>query len=165
MKHKEDRIYGTVPPDLQLIANVVKLMESSIRIPFTNRTIGLEPIIGLIPVLGDMVGFIISGWIMVSLLRNGASGKVTAKMFLNLGIDTLLMFVPIAGNVADFFFKANQRNLVLAIEHYKYGKNQGSAWPVLIPVIGVLVLMFIILVGGSIWLLILLIQWLQTVQF
>ncbi len=142
MIQQEENIYKNVPKDLQNIARVVKLMESSIRIPFLNRTIGLEPIIGMVPVLGDVIGFGISAWIMIALVRNNGSGKVIAKMSLNVIIDILLTFIPVLGNVLDFFFKTNQRNLVLALEHYQYGKNQGSAWAVIIPVILVLTAIF-----------------------
>jgi hypothetical protein len=112
MISEEKELYQKVPKDLRDIAKVVKLMESSFRIPFTNRTFGLEPIIGLVPVIGDSFGFIITSWIMITLLKNGASGKVIAKMFVNIFIDLALAFMPVLGNIIDFFFKTNQRNLV-----------------------------------------------------
>lgn len=160
--NKEERIYTNVPRDLQDIARVVRLMDSSIRIPFLNRTIGLEPIIGMVPVLGDFIGFIISGWIMIALLRNNGSGKVIAKMSLNIVIDVLLTFIPVLGSVLDFFFKTNQRNLELALDHYQYGKNQGSAWSVIIPVMLILALIFSLFISVSIFLIYLLVSGLQT---
>ncbi|MCO5230491.1 MAG: DUF4112 domain-containing protein [Chitinophagales bacterium] len=135
MKKKGEALYQQVPKDLQNISRIVKLMDSSIYVPFIGRTIGLEPIIGLVPVLGGYVGFIISGSIMVALLRNNASGKVIAKMSVNMLIDMLLNLVPFLGSILDFFFKTNERNLTLALEHYQYGKNHGSAWGVLFPII------------------------------
>jgi hypothetical protein len=154
MISEEKELYQKVPKDLRDIAKVVKLMESSFRIPFTNRTFGLEPIIGLVPVIGDSIGFIVTSWIMVTLLRNGASGKVIAKMFINIFIDLALAFMPVLGNIIDFFFKTNQRNLVLAVEHYQYGKNQGSAKSVLLPIILGLSIMFITMLVGTIFLVI-----------
>jgi hypothetical protein len=154
MISEEKELYQKVPKDLRDIAKVVKLMESSFRIPFTNRTFGLEPIIGLVPVIGDSFGFIITSWIMITLLKNGASGKVIAKMFVNIFIDLALAFMPVLGNIIDFFFKTNQRNLVLAVEHYQYGKNQGSAKSVLLPIILGLSIMFITMLVGTIFLVI-----------
>lgn len=154
MKSKETVLYQKVPQDLRDIARIVKLMESSIRIPFTNRTFGIEPIIGLVPVVGDGVAFIITSWIMITLLRNGASGKVIAKMFVNIFIDLALAFMPVLGNIIDFFFKTNQRNLALAIEHYEYGTNQGSAKSVVLPIIIGLSVMFITMIVGTIFLVI-----------
>ena len=154
MISEEKELYQKVPKDLRDIAKVVKLMESSFRIPFTNRTFGLEPIIGLVPVIGDSIGFIVTSWIMVTLLRNGASGKVIAKMFINIFIDVALAFMPVLGNVIDFFFKTNQRNLSLAVEHYQYGTNQGSAKSVILPIILGLSIMFITMLVGTIFLVI-----------
>lgn len=162
MINREERIYNNVPKDLQDIARVVRLMDSSIRIPFLNRTIGIEPIIGMVPVLGDFIGFIISGWIMITLLRNNGSGKVIAKMSLNIIIDVLLTFIPVLGNVMDFFFKTNQRNLELALDHYQYGKNQGSAWSVIIPVMLILALIFSLFITVTIFLIYLLVTGIQT---
>lgn len=158
MISEEKELYQKVPKDLRDIAKVVKLMESSFRIPFTNRTFGLEPIIGLVPVIGDSFGFIITSWIMITLLKNGASGKVIAKMFVNIFIDLALAFMPVLGNIIDFFFKTNQRNLSLAVEHYQYGTNQGSAKSVILPIILGLSVMFITMLVGSIFLVIYFIQ-------
>jgi hypothetical protein len=158
MISEEKELYQKVPKDLRDIAKVVKLMESSFRIPFTNRTFGLEPIIGLVPVIGDSFGFIITSWIMITLLKNGASGKVIAKMFVNIFIDLALAFMPVLGNIIDFFFKTNQRNLSLAVEHYQYGTNQGSAKSVILPIILGLSVMFITMLVGTIFLVIYFIQ-------
>ncbi len=163
MNPSENELYKKVPQDLKDIAKVVKLMDSSFRIPFTNRTFGLEPIIGLVPVIGDSIGFIVTSWIMLTLLRNGASGKVIAKMFINIFIDLTLSFMPFLGNIIDFFFKTNQRNLTLAIEHYQYGKNQGSAKSVLIPVAIGLSLIFVTLIVGMIVIFYYIIQFFQNV--
>lgn len=162
MRLIEKELYQKVPKNLRDIARVVKLMDSSFRIPFTNRTFGLEPIIGLVPVVGDAIGFIITSWIMITLLRNNASGKVIAKMFINIFIDLALAFMPVLGNIIDFFFKTNQRNLVLAVEHYQYGKNQGSAMSVLLPVMIGLSIIFFTMMTGMIVILYYIIQFLQT---
>lgn len=153
MNYKEEsELYSKVPKDLQKIASLVKLMESSFRIPFTNRTFGLEPLIGMIPILGDASGFLISAGIMLVLLRNNASGEVIAKMFGNMLIDMLLAVMPFLGNIIDFFFKTNQRNLTLALEHYQQGKHQGSASKILFPVFIGLFIAFVILLTAMVFL-------------
>lgn len=158
MNRSEEDIYRNVPADLQNVAKLVKLMESSIRIPIINRTIGLEPIIGMFPVVGNFVSFGITAWIMVALLRNNASGQVIAKMTLNIVIDFLITSIPVLGNILDFFFKANQRNLELALDHYRYGQNTGSAMKVIIPVITLLIVIFGAFLALFIFLIYLLIQ-------
>ena len=155
----EEKLYRSVPKELAYISKIVRLMDSSIKIPGTNRTIGLDPIIGLVPVLGELVDFLVSAGIMLALVRNGASGRVVAKMLMNVGIDVLLMMVPVLGNVIDFVFKANQRNLKLAVEHFEEGKHQGSAWPIVLPVVGALLVMMVAMLAVSIWLFITIGQW------
>ncbi len=150
MRKGEEKIYGQVPKELTDVARVVRLMDSSIKIPFSSRTIGVEPLIGLIPVVGDSVGFIVEMVVMVILLRNNGSGKVAAKMGLNILVDIILSVIPVLGNVLDFFVKTNQRNLTLAVEHFQYGKNQGSAWTVILPIILGLVLFFVLSIIGLI---------------
>lgn len=151
MVRKNKKVYGEVPKELEDVAKLAKLMDSSIKIPLLNRTIGIEPLIGLIPVVGDAFGFVMEMFVMVVLLRNNGSGKVAAKMTLNILIDILLSFIPVLGNVLDFFVKTNERNLKLAIEHFQYGKNQGSAWTVIIPIVVSLIVVFTVIIAGFIY--------------
>ena len=134
-----------IPASLQQIAKLVKLMDSQFRIPGTKFTFGLDPIIGLIPGLGDLIDYGISAYLMVAMIRNGASGRAVAKMLINITIDGLIGVIPFLGRFFDIFFKANRRNLVLAIEHFEVGKHKGSAWPIVLPILMVLALVFIII--------------------
>lgn len=134
-----------IPASLQQIAKVVKLMDSQFRIPGTKFTFGLDPIIGLIPGLGDLIDYGVSAYLMVAMIRNGASGRAVAKMLINITIDGLIGVIPFLGRFFDIFFKANRRNLVLAIEHFEVGKHKGSAWPIVLPILMVLALVFIII--------------------
>ncbi|HQG38582.1 MAG TPA: DUF4112 domain-containing protein [Chitinophagales bacterium] len=134
-----------IPASLQQIAKLVKLMDSQFRIPGTKFTFGLDPIIGLIPGLGDLIDYGISAYLMVAMIRNGASGRAVAKMLINITIDGLVGVIPFLGRFFDIFFKANRRNLVLAIEHFEVGKHKGSAWPIVLPILMVLALVFIII--------------------
>jgi len=124
-------------------------MDSQFRIPGTNFRFGLDPIIGLIPGLGDFATFIISGIMVLTLAKNGASGFVLARMILNVILDTLVGAIPILGDLFDFAFQANQRNLKLMKEHYQAGRHQGSALKVIIPVLIILFLVVAAIVWGS----------------
>ncbi|MFN8260746.1 MAG: DUF4112 domain-containing protein [Chitinophagales bacterium] len=134
-----------IPPSLRKIAKVTRLMDSQFRIPGTNITFGIDPIIGLIPGLGDLVDYAISAFLLISMVRNGASGRSVAKMIMNISIDGLVGLIPFFGRFFDVFYKANRRNLILAIEHFEEGKHQGSAWPIVLPILGVLTLIFLLL--------------------
>ncbi len=133
----------TIPPQLQKLAKWVKLMDSQWRIPGTNITFGLDPVLDLIPGLGTLVDYGISAYLMFALWKNGSSSKLLLKMFTNITIDGIVGAIPVLGNIFDVFYKANRKNLVLAVEHYEEGKHSGSALPYLIPVLIVLALVFI----------------------
>lgn len=134
-----------IPPSLQKIARITKLMDSQFRIPGTSITFGIDPIIGLIPGLGDLLDYFISAYLLVSMVQNGASSKSVAKMILNITIDGIVGLIPFFGRFFDVFYKANRRNLILAVEHFEEGKHQGSAWSIVLPILGILTLIFGIL--------------------
>jgi len=140
---EKNQIKGkTIPPQLQKIAVVTKLMDSQFKIPGTNFSFGLDPLIGLIPGLGAVIDYVISAYLLVSMVQNGASNKVIAKMILNISIDGIGGLIPVLGNIFDFFYKANRKNLVLAVEHFEEGKHQGSALPIVLPILAVLAVIF-----------------------
>lgn len=136
----------SIPPSLQRIAKITKLMDSQFKIPGTNITFGLDPIIGLIPGFGDILDYGISAYLLIAMVRNGASGRAVAKMILNISIDGIVGLIPVLGRLFDFFYKANRRNLILAIEHFEEGKHQGSAWPIVGPIVVVLLIIFLLLI-------------------
>ncbi len=130
---------------LKWIDNIVKLMDNQFRLPGTNFRFGLDPILGLLPVAGDLASFGVSAMLVMTMARHGASGKVVALMLVNIAVDTLLGSIPILGNFFDFFFKANQRNVRLLRSHYEEGKYQGSGKGIIIGAIVTIVLLFIFL--------------------
>lgn len=140
----------TIPkPALQNIGRLAKLMDSQFRIPGTNIRFGLDALVGLVPGVGDFATFIVSGYMLSVLAKNGASGYVLARMLLNVFIDTTIGAIPLIGDIFDIGFKSNQLNMRLMHEHYVEGRHRGGAWKVILPV---LLLLFII-IGGVVWLL------------
>lgn len=134
-------------PSIKYVASLIKLMDAQFRIPGTKIRFGLDPLIGLVPGLGDFAGFVVSACILVLLAKNGASGFVLARMSLNIILDSVLGSIPVIGDIFDFAFKANQRNLKLLEEHYVEGKHQGGAWKLVVP----LLLFLLLVVTGLIW--------------
>ena len=65
-----------LPPQLVKISKLVKLMDTAFTIPFTNIKFGLDPIIGLFPIIGRIIDYGISAYLLLGMLKNGASGKV-----------------------------------------------------------------------------------------
>ncbi len=113
-------------PELIWVERISRLLDSQFRVPGTNFRFGLDPLIGLIPVLGDFSSFAISGALLMTMARNGVSRKILFLMAGNLAIDTVLGSIPLIGNIFDFTYKANQRNIRLLQRHYEEGTHQGS---------------------------------------
>jgi hypothetical protein len=139
-----------VSPALETAEKISRLMDSAIRIPGTNISIGLDPIIGLLPVAGDTISFGISALLILSMAKNGASPGLLIRMFGNVLIDMLLGYVPVVGDLFDFAFKANRKNLSLMqkyLDKHPPDEQQGekSVWWVLaltlLALAGLLVLM------------------------
>ncbi len=89
------------------------LLDSSIPVPGTRFTIGLDALIGLFPFLGDLVGVLLSSYVVGEAARLGAPRSVLMRMAANVGIEGVVGVVPFAGDVFDAAFKANQRNVRL----------------------------------------------------
>jgi len=89
------------------------LLDSSIPIPGTRFTIGLDALIGLFPVVGDAVGVVLSSYIVREAAALGAPRSILARMAFNVALEGLVGMIPLAGDVFDAAWKANQRNVRL----------------------------------------------------
>lgn len=93
------------------IQELAHLLDDSIRIPIINYRIGLDALVGLVPVVGDFTAFGLASWIIYRAARMGAPKELIAKMVLNSAADTLVGSVPGLGTIVDFVWKSNSRNL------------------------------------------------------
>ena len=91
-------------------------LDNSIKIPGTNQKIGIDAIIGIIPILGDFIGAIFSTYIMYSGIKMGVSSKIVKKMAANIAIEFVIGSIPIIGDIFDALWKANKRNVELIEE-------------------------------------------------
>jgi hypothetical protein len=92
---------------------LARLLDDAIPIPGTSYRIGIDPLLGLVPGVGDVLGALLSTWLLVIAARLGAPPAVLARMGLNVAIDALAGAIPLAGDVFDAGWKANARNLRL----------------------------------------------------
>jgi hypothetical protein len=86
------------------------------RIPGTSIRIGLEPLVGLIPGVGDAAGLIVSVYVPIEAWRQGAPGRLIGKMLGIIAVDALAGTVPVVGDVFDVAYRANRRNVDLLVE-------------------------------------------------
>ena len=101
----------TLHQDVELARTVAQLMDSKFEI--AGIKFGLDPLIGLVPVVGDALSFAI-GLFPIYVARKHKLGKVViGRMMANLGIDFVAGIVPFAGDAIDVLFKANLKNLKL----------------------------------------------------
>lgn len=87
-------------------------------IPVGPWRIGIDPLLGLIPGLGDWLGAAASGYIVYEAARLGVPGPVLLRMVGNILVETIIGVVPVLGDAFDFAWKANLRNLDLIDRHY-----------------------------------------------
>lgn len=93
------------------------LMERSIPVPGLKTPVGLDAVIGLVPIAGDLLAAVL-GLYTVWEARNLKMSKwQLARMTANIGFDTLIGAVPVAGDAFDFFFRSNTRNLRIIRKH------------------------------------------------
>ena len=106
----------TCPDRSRLIARMQRmafLLDSAITIPGTKVQIGLDPLIGFIPFVGDAISMLLSLYIVFLAWRIGAKRSILALMVLNVLVDFVMGLTPVLGDAADAVFKANLRNLKL----------------------------------------------------
>ena len=88
-------------------------LDEAITIPGTERKIGIDPIIGLIPGGGDLIGGVLSIYIMHAGIRMGVPRSVIIQMFGNIALEFIIGCIPIIGDLFDAMWKSNQRNVKL----------------------------------------------------
>jgi hypothetical protein len=102
---------------LARVRTLARALDSALRIPGTSFRFGLDPILGLVPALGDLAGAVLSGYIVLAGIRMGVSRSGVLRMVGNIAIDTLVGSVPIVGDLFDAGWKSNNRNVALIERH------------------------------------------------
>jgi hypothetical protein len=99
------------------MARIAWLLDNSIPLPGGRFRIGLDAILGLIPGIGDVLGVLLSSYIVREAARAGAPPSVLARMTFNVALEGVVGMVPFLGDIFDAAWKANQRNLALFDAH------------------------------------------------
>jgi hypothetical protein len=106
---------------------LAQLMDAAFVIPGTKVRVGLDAIIGLVPIAGDLIASLVSSYLIWEARQLGASRWVIGRMIANTTIDTLFGAVPIVGDAFDVLFRANLKNLALLRRHLEKRCRLGGA--------------------------------------
>jgi hypothetical protein len=102
---------------LERVRRIATLLDNAVPIPGTSYRVGIDPILGLLPGLGDAIGALMAGYILVESARLGVARSVLLRMLLNIGVDSAVGAIPGVGDLFDFVWKADARNLSLLQRH------------------------------------------------
>jgi hypothetical protein len=101
----------------QRVETLEILLERSFTIPGINRQVGLDAIVGLVPVVGDVITAVMGAYIIWEARNLGMPKWKIWRMAGNLGVDTALGAIPLVGDAFDLFFRSNSRNLKIIKRH------------------------------------------------
>ena len=138
---------------------LARALDSAVRIPGTKFRFGLDPIIGLVPGLGDLAGAVLSGYIVLVGIQLGASRSVVLRMLANIAIDTAVGAVPLVGDLFDAAWKSNNLNVALIERHVASPVATRTSSRLMI---GLVVLVLLLLAAGSIAVTVVLVRWLMN---
>jgi hypothetical protein len=99
------------------IGRVTHALDELIAVPGTPVRVGLDPIVGLIPVVGDAVAALVGVWVIGEAARFGIPRLVLGRMAVNLVVDLAIGAIPLLGDIFDFAFRSNSANLELFRRH------------------------------------------------
>jgi hypothetical protein len=101
----------------QRVTAAEKLLERAFVIPGIGQPVGLDAVVGLVPVAGDAIGALMGLYLVWEARNLGMSKWQVARMLGNIGIDAALGVVPLIGDLFDFVYRSNSRNLKIILRH------------------------------------------------
>jgi hypothetical protein len=129
-------------------------MDNLLRLPGTNLRFGLDPLIGLLPGLGDTSSAIISAFALVAAARRGVPKIFLVRMALNILINEAVGIIPVVGDAFSFWFKSNARNYeLLKRQTATPRRSTKSDWIFVWLVLAALALILVVSLAISYWLL------------
>lgn len=130
------------------------LLDSAFRVPGTKVTFGLDPILGLIPGVGDFTTPLFAALLLLHSVRLRIPKVIQLKMVMNAAIDLAIGVIPLLGDLFDFAWKGNVRNLALLERYARPGaRAQPSDWAFVIVVLALLAVVALVPVLLVAWLL------------
>jgi len=113
----------TLAEELGKLEWLVDLMDSRFQIPGTKYRVGLDPILGIIPGIGDGLGAVVSFYILLRLWQHDLPWLLRTRLVGNILVDFGLGSIPLLDDLFDAAFKANRRNVLLVRKHLAAGRQ------------------------------------------
>jgi len=142
-----------LPPDLLALRRFAMLMDEAVAIPGTNRRVGLDAALGLIPGIGDVIAGVLSAWIIIGALRHRVPMRRVLRMLFNVVLDIVIGAVPILGDFFDFLFEENMMNMRLLMQYRDRRRPPRSIAQIggaAVLIVGVILLVALAVLAGSI---------------
>jgi hypothetical protein len=147
-----------LPPDLVVLRRFAYFMDEAVPIPGTKKRVGLDAGLSLLPGVGEIIGGILSAWIIVGALRHRVPMPRILRMVIYILLDMILGSVPIAGTIFDWLFEENVINLNSLILHRdrtkpprSFGAIAGAAIAIVAIILGVAFLIAAGMIALIIW--------------
>ncbi len=99
------------------LRRIAKLMDSQVRVPGLGLRIGADAVLGLVPGVGDVITGAIGAYLIYEARRLGIPRSAMLRMVGNIAFDTAIGAIPVVGDIWDFFFRANDRNMQILARH------------------------------------------------
>lgn len=157
--HDRNPAAAAPPPALRNAQSLARLLDSSIRVPGTSFRFGLDPLIGLIPGIGDIAGVVLSTSILFSAARLGVPRATLLRMGANIAIEAVVGAVPLLGDLFDAAWRANVRNVRMIEAHVADpvgSAHSGGRW--LMGAAAAIGALLLVLVAGAAWVVIILLR-------
>ena len=108
---------ANLPPDLQALVRYVQITDAAFRIPIIRLRVGADALIGLVPMVGDVIGAVFSLYVLIVAWRHGVPPAILLRMVLKAALDLGLGSVPFFGDIFDVLYRDKLANLRLLLEH------------------------------------------------
>lgn len=147
-----------LPPDLVALRKFSILMDEAVGVPGTKYRFGLDPLLSLIPGIGDVISALLSAWIVAGALRHRVPMRKICLMVFNILLDMTIGEIPLLGNLFDVVYEENVINMRILMQHRnrrlpprRLSEVAGTVAVIVLVILVIGILSVAALIAGVIW--------------